>query len=282
MIAAVLIAAALAVMAAILIFRQGEGAMLQPGMHTAVGLDDTHVHGIAVDPADGMLYAGTHDGLFKLSGNGATPALVGDDLSDLMGFNIAGPNNFISSGHPARRDEVNPLGLRASSDGGKSWRDISLRGDVDFHLLRGRGSWVYGFDGESGSLLVSKDRGINWMQRTAPDGLLDLAIHPTKPKRVIAATGDGLMISSDAGARWRSIGPEKSMLLAWNRPRELTQIDQSGEIAVSDDGGRSWRNTGSLTEEPVAFTRHGQNLYVATTHSRVLVSDDDGATWRDF
>lgn len=282
LIAAVLFAAATGVVIAILIFQQGEGAQLQPGMHKAVGLGDTHIHGLAVDAADGVLYAGTHDGLFRFSGDGATPTRVGDDLSDLMGFNITGPNRFISSGHPASRDEVNPLGLRASSDGGNSWRDVSLRGEVDFHLLRGRGSWVYGLDGGSGLLMVSKDDGVTWKQRSAPDGLLDLAIDPAKPERVIAATGAGMMISSNAGVRWNELGSEQSMLLAWEKPRELTRIDQAGDIAVSDNGGRDWRTTGSLTEEPVAFTRYGRKLFVATAHNRIMVSDDEGSTWRDL
>jgi len=262
--------------------QKNDGTQSQSDTDKSSALSTSHVHGLAVDSASGALYVATHEGLFKITGAGAKPSLVGQDRSDLMGFGIAEPNRFISSGHPASQSEVNPLGLRESSDAGNTWRDVSLVGEVDFHLLKGRGSWIYGFDSSRDLVLVSKDGGVNWQEQAAPSGLIDLAIDPSAPKRVVAATESGMMISSDAGASWDQLGPEVSLLLAWDKPSTLTRIDQTGSVEVSDDSGSSWKSTGAVDEQPVAFTRNGQQLFIATTTHRILVSNDGGSSWEEY
>lgn len=281
-IAAVLLVAAAAAVGGILIFQKDDAAQPQSDTQESSALSTAHVHSLAVDPADGTLYAATHEGLFKMTGGGSGTSRVGDDRSDLMGFSIVGRDRFISAGHPASPDGVNPLGLRESSDAGNSWSDVSLVGEVDFHILKGRGSWIYGFDGERGLVLVSKDGGVNWKEETAPSGLIDLAIDPSAPERVVAATDAGMMISSNAGNSWDELGPEVSMLLAWDKPRTLTRIDETGAVELSVDRGRSWRSTGSVPEQPVAFTRNGRQLFMATAENRILVSNDGGSSWGKY
>jgi hypothetical protein len=49
----------------------------------------SHVHGMGVNPADGLLYIAAHDGLFVLDEGGAVD-LVGEGRQDMMGFTVAG------------------------------------------------------------------------------------------------------------------------------------------------------------------------------------------------
>ena len=56
-----------------------------------------HVHGLGVDPGDGMLYAATHSGLFKIPEQGEAER-VANRAQDTMGFSIVGPGRFIGSG----------------------------------------------------------------------------------------------------------------------------------------------------------------------------------------
>jgi hypothetical protein len=60
-----------------------------------------HIHGLGVNPADGVLYAGTHHGIYRFA-DGRGPELVGGVVQDFMGFTVAGPDQFLGSGHPAR------------------------------------------------------------------------------------------------------------------------------------------------------------------------------------
>ena len=77
----------------------------QPAPPSASVADDPgliHVHGLGINPADGMLYAATHTGLFTVR-DGAGQR-VADRLQDTMGFTVVGPDHFLGSGHPDVHD----------------------------------------------------------------------------------------------------------------------------------------------------------------------------------
>ena len=95
-----------------------------------------HIHGLGVDPADGRLFIATHNGLFTAAEGETTPTQVGTSSQDIMGFSVVGPNRFVASGHPGLdQDLPGNLGLIESRDGGRTWKNISLLGEADFHVL---------------------------------------------------------------------------------------------------------------------------------------------------
>ncbi|EMU5678966.1 glycosyl hydrolase, partial [Pseudomonas aeruginosa] len=52
-----------------------------------------------------------------------------------MGYSVT-RQAIYSSGHPARGSGlVNPFGVIKSSDGGRTWQQLGLQGESDFHLL---------------------------------------------------------------------------------------------------------------------------------------------------
>ncbi|MGI8693580.1 MAG: hypothetical protein ACR2JK_11900 [Geodermatophilaceae bacterium] len=70
-----------------------------PGPSTeAAGLEIEHVHGLGVDPEDGVLYVGTHYGLFRMPEQGEATR-VADRVQDFMGFTVVGPSHYLA---PAR------------------------------------------------------------------------------------------------------------------------------------------------------------------------------------
>ena len=80
----------------------------------ASGLPSPHVHGVAINPGDDLVYLATHDGLFRYDDTG--PTRIGPVI-DLMGFTVAGPNHFYASGHPGEGSDLpNPVGLITSTD----------------------------------------------------------------------------------------------------------------------------------------------------------------------
>jgi hypothetical protein len=240
-----------------------------------------HIHGLGVDPTDSTLYVATHSGLFQAGKGEQQMRPIGDSAQDIMGFSVVGPDRFIGSGHPDPNDTSSPpnLGLIESRDGGKTWKNISLFGEADFHVLHSSGERIYGYDGTQGRLMVSNDGGRQWTQHTPPAAMYDLAIDPRDPDRIVASTERGVFSSTNAGKAWRLLRDDTAGLLAWPAADRLYLIDEQGQVQRSSDDGRRWQPAGSIGGQPVAFTAHETELYAALADSTVKRSSDGGATW---
>ena len=254
---------------------EDEGAATSGGQAAETIAD---VHGLGVNPADKALYIATHSGLFRSPPGAGTATRVDAPEQDLMGFSIAGPDRFVASGHPGPgQDGPSSLGLIESSDRGATWRPVSLEGS-DLHMLRAAGDAVYAFDGQ---LRVSGDGGRSWQQRSAPDGLIDLAIDPTDGDRVLASTETGVQLSQDGGRSWKATPLRTPALLAWAQPERPAAIGGDGAIRTSPDGGRTWKPAGTVDGQLAAFAADGDGaLYVARPDGAVDWSRDGGRTWR--
>lgn len=177
-------------------------------------------------------------------------------------------------------------GLYRSTDAGRTWEQAGLAGRDAMHLVRqGSGAiWVAGH----GVLARSRDGGETWAD-LRPDGLPGLDIHafavdPRDPRRVYAAiAGQGMYRSSDGGKRFtvasRDVG-RAVMALGILPDGALLAGDLSRSVvALSKDGGRSWRGVlraqiNGLSVEP----RGGRG--VLASGPGVLLSVDGGLTWR--
>lgn len=257
-------------------------AVLSGSDDSAVGAKETfaHVHGLGVNPADQALLIATHEGLFRSGAGDLESKLVGDTRQDVMGFGISGPNTFVGSGHPALGQNSPPnLGLIRSSDAGKSWNNVSLLGEADFHTLRAAGLKIYGLNGSTGELLVSDDSGANWEQRELPEGTVDFAIDPKRPDQAVAVTSDGSMRSDDAALSWVKAGDAPIGLIDWSDDGRLYIVDQDGAVSVSEDEGENWTATGKAGGTPAAISAAPDALYVALENNAIEQSTDDGATW---
>lgn len=241
----------------------------------------SHIHGLGVEPSDGSLLIATHDGLLR-SANGSTSAeRVGEVADDLMGFSVVGGRNYVSSGHPASAG-AGPanLGLRRSTDGGKSWEQVSLDGEADFHVLRGRGGSVVGMQGHDPGLFASANSGESWTQRSLPEPAADLAIDPDDPDRIVASTTSGIYVSNDLGADWKRAAESPLGLLAWDDDGRLFLIDETGEVWWTKNPSRKLVRAGTLGEAPVAIAAADGSIYAALEAGTVKVSTDGGETWR--
>lgn len=272
------LAAALAVAAIAIVAAGGGGddGSADGGGQAAESIAD--VHGVGVDPADRSLYIATHSGLFRSPPGTTTATRVDGPEQDLMGFSVAGPDRFVASGHPGpAQGGPMSLGLIESRDRGRSWRSVSLEGS-DLHLLRATDEALYAFDGQ---LRASRDGGRTWQERTAPDGLFDLAIDPADGARVLASTETGVQASSDGGRSWRPTSLRVPVLLAWALPERPAAIAGDGTVRTSPDGGRTWARSGTFDGELAAFSadRDGA-LYLARPDGSVDWSSDGGRTWR--
>lgn len=242
-----------------------------------------HVHGLGLNPADGDLYVATHSGLFRAAEGSAQLERVGESLQDTMGFTVVGPDQFLGSGHPAP-GEPGPtsLGLIESGDGGETWEGISLSGEADFHILRFAGDRIYGYDALNNLLSVSEDGGKTRKVSAPPAPLIDLAVDPEDPERLLASSERGLSISTDSGKTWRPIDRQIG-LLAWPTAGTVFLIDAGGSVQRADDPEAGWQPLGKIGGQPAALTAvDDRDLYAALADATLVRSTDGGVSWEKF
>lgn len=250
--------------------QDGQGADGLPVVPAEVG----HVHGMALNSADGLLYLGTHGGPMVVQDDSVSR--VGDSTIDLMGFAAAGPDHFYASGHPGPDDDLpNPVGLIESTDGGETWQTLSLSGEVDFHTLGAAGDQVYGFGGE---LLITAD-GQDWTPGADDVAPASLAVDPTDGDRVVATTEDGPARSEDAGETFTHLdGAPLLVFVAWPTADELWGVGVDGTVHRSADAGETWQARGAV-DPPAAFAAGEDGAIAVATETQIVISRDGGETF---
>lgn len=263
----------------------GCAAEPSPDGAPAVDIGFGHVHGVDLNPADGMLYAATHTGVFRLDPAG--PERIADRFQDTMGFTVVGPDHFLGSGHPDLRDPGPVhLGLVESTNAARTWQTLSLAGEADFHALSATGPVVYGWNATSGFVMRSDDGGTSW-QRGVQLAVSDLDVDPADPRRIVLAGEEGLLVSADGGltAQPHAVQPPEPLVFldhvgpaADGTGETLAGADRMGAIWTLGDSG--WERLGSLPGPPQAFTWLGVDRFAGATDQGVFGSEDGGRTWR--
>lgn len=172
-----------------------------------------HMHGMGFSSDGNQLFVTAHDG-FRVyeKGHWIVPDLP---INDYMGYS---PTNsgFYSSGHPGpASQQINPLGLVKSADGGKTLTALGFVGQSDFHLM-GVGyetHAIYVLNPDVNTILnvglsYSPDDGKTWHQSQSGGvvgNIIQIAVHPTKDNIVALATDGGLFLSTDYGQKFSQI-----------------------------------------------------------------------------
>jgi len=244
----------------------------------------SHVHGLGIDPADGTLYAATHFGLFRIPEKGQATR-VADRFQDTMGFTVTGPNRFLGSGHPDFEDKEllreghDPhLGLIQSTDAGRTWKELSLLGEADFHALAAAHGMVYGYNATDGEFMVSPD-GKTWDRRSKVT-LVSFAVDPDDPEHIIATTEGGPVTSTDGGRDWQPLSGPALAYLSWEEDGGLWGVGPDGGIYRSTDKGTTWEHQGNLPGPPEALLVRGSVLHAAVSEEGIFRSTDGGRSWQ--
>ncbi len=239
-------------------------------------LDLIHVHGLGLNPADGLLYVATHSGLFRLKDG--TPGLVGNRRWDVMGFTVRGPNDFIGGGHPSPteiRDGKYPplLGFIQTKDAAKSWDILAMKGETDLHALAVGDSIIYAADATSGRVLASTD-GKKWETRAQ---LPALSIAVQGDGSLLAATPKGLQSSADQGRTWTPVAGAPALVLVVTQPGVgAWGVDGKG-VVYKTGLTAGWDSVGNLQGRPQAFIATRDRLFAAT--DRGIFESRDGQSW---
>ena len=249
----------------------------------------SHIHGIAFDHADlAALLLATHAGLFRATREGDA-VQVSDDSHDYMGFAVLENGTLVSSGHPAGGGN---LGVRASSDGGKSWITLSpgADGPVDFHAIAAAPSDTDAIVGlYGGGVQISTNGGWMWQwSGQVPDQTLDLAMvgAESESQAILAAGMSGLSISVDNGETWELVSPGVATMVErdWSGGAYAFIV---GEGLLHSPIATSWEalwNPGegaALLHLAVSKVRAGE-LAAITYAGEVIFSSDGGRSWERF
>jgi hypothetical protein len=237
-----------------------------------------HVHGLGVDPADDTLYAATHFGVFAVADGVASR--VGN-MQDTMGFTVVGPETFLASGHPDFSEDDEPLmGLIESRDAGRTWQQLSLRGEADFHALQVVDGTVFGYDSTSGTFMTTSDRR-TWERRSRVQ-LHDFAVARDDVALVVGTTEEGVLRSTDGGRGWDSMPSAPGLLVVDAGADVFLGVDAGGGVHASSDGGQTWSARGSVGGAPAAMTVGGKDaaVFVADRDGQIVVSRDGGLTFQ--
>jgi photosystem II stability/assembly factor-like uncharacterized protein len=237
-----------------------------------------HVHGLGVDPLDKTLYAATHFGVFRIPEQGA-PSRIAGRFQDTMGFTVVGPRHFLGSGHPDPIEgKPANLGLIESTDGGETWRDLSLTGQADFHALEAVDGQVFGYNSGSGTLMVSRDK-TTWDERAALP-MADFAVSPGSADIILATTENGPAKSTDGGRNFAVLdGAPPLIFVSWPELAALYGITPSGAVVFSPDRGKTWQQQGTLDGRPAALTATDATTVYAATDTGIYQSADAGKTF---
>lgn len=197
-------------------------------------------------------------------------------------------------------------GAFKSTDGGDTWSALELGIGAGAPVMAlaidpVTPATVYAgvfFDG----VFKSVDAGATWRSVGGDPGYFyTLAVDPSMPDTIYAATYNGLFKSADGGETWRTLGfsggdafslaidpaaPSRLYAGVMACPVIIGSCRQgcpcTGDVMVSGDGGATWEATGmgglvsALVLDPITPT----TLYAGTADQGVFKSKDAGNSWR--
>ena len=275
------------------------GILAASPVHAGEPVTLMHVHGLSYSVDGKQLLIPSHHGLAVFE-DGRWSKAAGP-THDYMGYS-ATRDALYSSGHPATGSGLtNPFGLIKSRDGGKTWQQLGLTGESDFHTLATSYATnaVYVLNHQPNSrmsqagIYYTLNDGLKWT-RAAAKGLgtklNSLAVHPTDAKVVAAGMDDGLYLSRNSAESFERLVGDKQVLAASFDldGQHLWFGSYAGKAALA----RITLKAGSkaeevpipvLTEDAVAYIAQNParraEIAIATFKRSVFVSKDQARTW---
>jgi photosystem II stability/assembly factor-like uncharacterized protein len=243
---------------------------------------------LAVDPGnDATVYAVTGTGIFSA---GALYKSVDGGLT-WQGLTGTGLRLVaVAPDRPATVYAGGPYSFRRSTNGGRTWSDLTLpKGRFGIDALAVAPGGVV-FAGNLGLLLRSGNGGATWAAVAGDaSNVVSILIDPSAPSRVYYASLNKVYKSVDGGLHWAPAGQPQTggisaMALAPSAPERLYLMWYAdGRVFRSDDGAQTWQSLGQVPLEGIPALqvdpRSPDRVYVAN-QAGVFRSDDGGASWQ--
>jgi photosystem II stability/assembly factor-like uncharacterized protein len=249
----------------------------------------THLHVIALGDAPGMVYLGTHFGLFWSTDGGRTWPQPQGALPGLMITSIAAnpvDADALAVVGLSNVGDASQNGLYLSQDAGKTWRMSSpslpssgLGSPISPYFVKAgadAGRWYVVFVGAG--LYETRDDGAHWALLTPPtlaNALItSLLIDPTGAGHLLLGTDAGLYQTVDDGGHWDAVAEVQQSVQA------LAVLPTAPETILCATSAGLWRSTdGGLHFQSLAGSSLSR-LAVAGTQNEMLYGVSGQQLWR--
>ena len=266
---------------------QSDGTALAPGRQTdgtalATGL---RTDAPAVDPRDHRHVLVGGRGIFGSRDGGTTFSSLVRLPNDWVGkiaFAPGNPRQVYAVVYTTAEERSHVI---RSSDGGKTWRvqgGAGIEPLMAFAVHPKRADTVYagyetwqtdskGLTSTGGGVATSSDGGRSWRYRSIPDTnqVRSLAVAPSDPDTIYAATDNGPARSLDGGDSWQLLPAPvfslSSVVVDPERSETVFLGTSDHGVLRSTDGGATWRAFGARLPrrdvQALAFDPSGKWLY---------------------
>jgi len=262
---------------------------------------ETHVHTVVFSSRPGVVYLGTHFGLFTSTDSGRTWPQQKGALSPMMITAVAvSPTNpdLLAVVSAPNGSSGGRLGIWVSANGGSDFQSTlpaSLPAAAYPYTIQsapGAGGHFYAFFTYSG-WFETRDLGRHWFSITsgslATVQVSSLLVDPTNPNHLLMGGDTGLFETENDGQTWQQItqvqGSVNSLVATQGISRQgrtfLCATDQGLYRSVSETGHIAWsqlRFSTTLDFTRLALSDNGSALY-ALSGSDLWFSPDLGTTW---
>jgi photosystem II stability/assembly factor-like uncharacterized protein len=259
----------------------------------------THLHTVVMSSRPGVIYLGTHFGLFTSTDDGRTwPQRVGDLNTTMITSIAVSPTNpdllaalAVPDGNPAGRE-----GIYVSADAGNHWQftlppHLSASGyPYSIQGAPGAQGHFYVFFSQDG-WFETRDLGRHWQAITS-DPLTgiqtpSLLIDPTNPEHLLMGGDQGLFETISDGQRWQQVTDVQGSVLSLasvparaSHPQIVLCATDQGRYRQQGQGSFLPLHTLPTSSPPtrVLFSPDGSALY-ALVGTDLWFSRDLGTTW---
>ena len=240
------------------------------------------------------VFAGTQSGIYRSADNGSNWVHSSNGCPNYI-RSLATNGTDIFAGESGRG-----YGIFKSSDNGTNWTavnnglpfDLSANEYPSILSLAVAGSTLYA--GTAVGLFASVDSAASWtavdLGVTSGTGGVRIQSVASFETNLFAGTGDhfntngiGILLSTDAGQDWLSVGVSNTELtaLASCGPAVFAGTNLAGELYTTLDGGSVWDFTNdSIGDTYVTeLAVNGSVAFAGTFSSGVFISENYGQTW---
>ncbi|MCI0589744.1 MAG: hypothetical protein L0323_23255 [Planctomycetes bacterium] len=176
-------------------------------------------------------------------------------------------------------------GVFQTADGGATWVELtsglSVKGKEYRAAACNPTNSVTAYVGNTASapapaqgVYVTSDGGATWAHTSLAQFVNALAVSPTDPDTVFAATNGGVFSTEDGGSNWAQVSPGSSFDIVVHPLGTEVYAVGDGGVTRSLDGGHSWSQAGSL---PSSFVGRGVSLAPTAPLTTVFASGADNS-----